>query len=305
MRPSRLPLLAAAAAAILAGVGNVAFSLHDGSQLGLAGTRFVLGVLLCVMWLAVRRIPTVSGGRPAVIVALFGGASPLLLILSAGHTSTAVFTLVSSLAPVLVVLGGRVIGAQRSSVSQGALAAAAVTFSAAAVLLSGTARTEGNAVGVALAVCATVSLATSMLAASKLRKVHPAQTLRNVCLAGALLSGVLAAAGVDVRVTGSTVAAALFIAVGPGGVAKAATLWATARTAPHLVAATVTFAVVPAAAGGALLLGQSVTPAAAAAGISATIAIALLVSRPTPSPADDSKNTDIAGTQAGDTGAGR
>lgn len=122
----------------------------------------------------------------------------------------------------------------------------------------------------------------TLLAASTLQRVHPAQTLQNLCMAGAGLSMVLAFAGVEVNITPKSVAVAVFIAAVPGGVAKAALLWAASRTAPHLVAATVSFAVVPAAVGAALWLGQPVTAAAAVFGLVATAAVALLVAQPAP-----------------------
>lgn len=282
VRRSGSPLLVAAAAACVGGLGNVAFSLHDGSQLGLASVRFVAGALLCALWLAIGRIPRVPGGWSGVIAALSGGASPLLLILAAGHTSTAVFTLISTLAPALVVVGGRAIGARRASVHQGLLAAAAVGCSCVAVLLSSTTGRPPDTVGVLLAIAATVALAVALLAASTLQRVHPAQTLQNLCMAGAGLGMVLAFAGVEVNITPKSVAVAVFIAAVPGGVAKAALLWAASRTAPHLVAATVSFAVVPAAVGAALWLGQPVTAAAAVFGLVATAAVALLVAQPAP-----------------------
>jgi drug/metabolite transporter (DMT)-like permease len=274
------PLLVAALAACAAGLGNVAFSLHDGSQLALAGVRFAAGFILCVAWLRVRRVPHVAGGPAGVLAAAAGAASPLLLMFSASYASTGVFTLIGSLSPVLVAVGGRAVGARRASGSQGALAAVAVGLSLAAVLLGGQAAGGTYAVGVLLAVAASVALAVSLLAASTLERVHPARILRDICCAGIVLCVLLALFGVEVRVTGRSVLASVFIAAVPGGVAKAALLWAASRTAPHLVAATMSFAVVPAAVGAALLLGQGVTVSAAAAGLGATVAVALLVSRP-------------------------
>jgi drug/metabolite transporter (DMT)-like permease len=285
------PLLVAVGAAALAGVGNVTFSMHSGTPLGLAASRYLIGYVLALAWLHGCGARSVRTGRAGLVVAVAGSMSPILLMLSSAHASTASFALVSTLSPAAAVAGGRLISAQRATPRQAALGTAAVLLTAVAVVLNvpdaGAGRfailiAGGDWLGLTLAAGAALSLATAMLAASTLRRAHPAQLLRNLCAAGFVACLALAAGGVTLHLTRSTLVVALFIASEPGGLAKAAQLWASSRTAPHLVSATTTFAVIPAAVGGMLVLGERISWQAAVAGCAATAAIAALVSARAP-----------------------
>ena len=101
--------------------------------------------------------------------------------------------------------------------------------------------------------CASVSVVASSVS---MRVFHPATMVGLTCVLGIPVAVVWAFASGEFVLTWSTFAAALFIAAIPGGLAKAAWLWANARAAPQLVQSMSAVSVVSAVLGGWLLLGQ-------------------------------------------------
>lgn len=255
----RRALQVAAASALVGGAGNVAFSLHSGDQLGLAAVRFAVGLaVLQVVVLARREIPLPPGSRVKVnVVGAGGAASILLMMLAAASVPTVVFTLMDLAAPALLALGGRILGLPRGSRGQVVAAGLAVLAAAAAPLWSDLSWSRSGA-GLMLALASLLVGCVSALAAAHLGPgCSPLLLLRNVCAWGLSITVVLAASGQGMTVTRSTVLAATFIALIPGGIATLWQLWANARTAPYLVAATGSLALVTAAAGDVLLLGYT------------------------------------------------
>lgn len=267
MRASRTPLAVAAGCYALGGLGNVAFSLHNGSQLGLLFVRFLLGAVFAAGWLAWRR-PAPPALRPVrhPRVALHAtgaleACAIACLMLAAGHVGTLVFTAIGITGPALVALAAVVLRLPQPTWRGLVLAGACLAAAGASVAASGEGGGGTTRVGVALAVASTVLGVGATLTGVYAASVYaPARLVRTTCLWGVVGIAVLAAGGREFVVTPTTLAVAAFIAAVPGGIAKAGVAWSAARTSPALVASLVSVAVPVAAIGAWGLLGQAPTP---------------------------------------------
>lgn len=263
------PLPLAGFAFFVGGLGNVAFSLHAGSQSALALLRFGFGLLLAGGFLAGRRSlrarpplpsPAPRPWRWLVLAGGFEAAGISLLMASADHVSTAVFTVIGMSAPAVTALLARPLGLPRAAPAAAGLAAAALLAAGLAVLSTNGSQVQVTALGVVLAVASVLCASVSAVAASvAVRVYHPASLLAVACALGMVVAAAWAFAGAPLTVTPSTVVAAAFIAVVPGGVAKVVWLWANARSSPQLVQSLVAVSVVSAMLGGWWLLGETPT----------------------------------------------
>lgn len=283
----RAAISAGAAAALVGGAGNVLFAAHDGTQLAFIAARFISGLLIAQAAVLVLTPPAPEASvRLRLTVATAAAASPVLLIMSAGMTTVVSFTVASAATPAIAAVIGRAVGAERAHLRDDMLALIAVLAAAyAAVLAAGSGTGRQSTYGILLAACGAFMLASATVGASKLKKVHPATQVRDMCAAGCVISAALTATGwatgaesLSFDMTRTTLWMAVLVAAGPGGAGKAAIAWAAARTAPHLVAATMPLSIIPAAALSYLILGQELPAsavAACAAAAAATAAVAL------------------------------
>jgi drug/metabolite transporter (DMT)-like permease len=261
------PVVVAVCVAVIGGFGNVAFSLHNGSQLGFAFVRFFAGLVLVSLWVAVVRpvaptLRTVRRGRVVLhATAALDAAAVLLLIMSAGHVDTLVFTVVGMVAPATVALGALILRLPQPSLFAGISAVVCVVAAGLFVLSAAPTGGGNETVGVVLAVVSMLCGAGSVLLGVYAASVYPAiQVARAVCGWGVIFAGIAVVVGVEAfDVRWSTVIAACFVAVVPGGVAKAGAMWAYARTAPALVSSLGSVAVLTAGVGAWLLLDQTPT----------------------------------------------
>lgn len=260
------PLVVAAMSMALGGVGNVAFSAHSGSQLGLLAARFAFGVVLATVWLQWRKPPKPSireVRHPGLVlhwVGVFEALAVVCLMLSADYVDTLVFTALGICGPALVALGAKFLRLPQPT-------RLALMFATICVIAAGLSvfSAEGGGrvttgVGVALAIGSTLFGVVAMLLTVYAASVHhPVTVVKTTCGWGLVVVGVLVLLGGALDVTTSTVLVALFIAVGPGGIAKAGVAWSAARTSPALVSSLVGVAVPVAAVGGWLFLGETPT----------------------------------------------
>lgn len=257
------PLVVAALAAAIGGVGNTAFSLHSGNSLGLALPRFGFGLLVVSIYARTPRIrahvPAEIHGQPrswAHAAGFFEALSVILLMAAAQHTTTLVFSLFGALSPALVALGSRLVSLPQASGRQAAIATTAVLLATASAMAGGT-TARASALGLVLAALSTVSGAVATVSAAKAsRALHPVVVVRYACGWGVGLCTVMALAGSKVSAPLSTLVVAIFIALIPGGLAKIMMYSAASRTAPQLVSASSALSVFTAAASSWLLLHQ-------------------------------------------------
>lgn len=292
MPSSASALSVASASFLLGGLGNVAFSAHSGSVTGLVLVRFALGALLARAFLRWRRparpdLRPVKRARLWMNVAAASEAGAVVLIVAASqYVSTLLFTLVNLAGTAALAMLGRRLSLGSGTRAQIFVAAAAVIAAAASVLASSDISTTTSLVGLALAVASTVLGVVSALAGATAASVrHPAEILSVICLWGCTWAVVLLAFGAPFSVTWSTVTAAAFIALLPGGIAKVGIYWALARTAPYLVSACSSVALLTAGLGGWLVLDEvpQLLPTLLALVAAALVALLnLLSSRVTP-----------------------
>lgn len=263
----------------MGGLGNVAFSLHDGSQAGLAGARFAFGALAGGAFLLLQRNRNPRAkppNRQAVLwlIAACGceATAIALLMAAADHASTAVFTVIALCGPALTALLGRPLALPRASLTASALSVGALSAAGAAAWAAQSTPASVTWWGLGLALASTMFASASAVTASiAVHTYHPAVLVTVTCGIGLLFTAAWAATGTPITVNPSTIAAAAFIALIPGGIAKAVWLWANGQTAPQLVQAMAAIAVVTALAGGWVLLGE--TPTATQVILSLTAAI--------------------------------
>ena len=291
----------------------MAFSLHDGSQAGLAAIRFILGAILAGTYLHLRRKRTGNSpeatatnpareqsddtsNRPRSTPLLWllsaSGLEALgiaLLMASADHAPTGVFTVIALCSPAVTALLARPLRLPRATPAAAALATAAILAAAGATWsASGSDTHTLTWLGVLLATGSMVSASASAVCASiAVHHYHPAALLAVTCLFGLAITTMWIASGSPLAVTTSTIAVAAFIAFIPGGVAKMAWLWANGKTAPQLVQSMVAIAVATALLGGWLLLGEQPTVMQAllsllAAGLVGTVALLRTPTRASP-----------------------
>lgn len=279
----RKALLVACTAYIIGGLGNVAFSMHDGNVTGLTLVRFPAGILVALLLgktlRATNQQPNESRrrGRIALHVAGASEAAAIALLMKASETTTTfLLTVAGMLVPAIVAAASPLIGVPRPRGRRAVLAALAVVTATAAVLLGSEseATVDSGALLVGLGV---LGSAVSVLASKTAGQTHPPQRILLVLCgwgtAGAMLAGVLWTAPV---VTSSTVVVGLFIALLPGGAAKLMLYWSTARTSPTLVSAAVAAAPFSAGIGGWLLLNETPRATQVALGAIAVILSALM-----------------------------
>jgi drug/metabolite transporter (DMT)-like permease len=253
----------AVAAFLVGGFGNVAFSAHSGSVAALILLRFAFGALLAAGFMVWRRPPrpelrTVR--RPKLwlsVSAACESGAVVLLIAASQFVSTLVFTLVGLAGTAVLALVGRWLSLGSGTRGQALAAAGALAAAAASVLVSGDLTEGRGSVGVGLALASTgLGLLASLSGSFAASVRHPGEIVRVMSLWGCGWAGLLVLTGAEFTLTWSTVAAASFIAVLPGGLGKAAVFWALARTAPYLVSACSSVALLTAALGGWLVLGE-------------------------------------------------
>lgn len=276
------PLAVAVAVALLGGTGNVAFTLHQGSQTALTLTRFAAGLALTLAWLAIRRptrpnLRTVRHPNTHLAAAGTCNAGAITLVIAAApQTSVLTLTILGLTTPAIIAAGARWMRLARATPRQ--IAYAAIALAAAAVAShDGAASGADSITGIAIILTATligvVGTLTSVQAAAA---HHPVTILAATCAAGTLMAaaaGAYGAGGGLVWGPGTT-AAALYIALIPGGIGKAGLLWAQARTAPHIVSAIGSASIITAGALGWLLLDQKPTATAVAAAAIIAVAVA-------------------------------
>jgi len=109
------PAAVALGAFLLGGLGNVAFSLHAGSPLGLAFHRYLIGfALFSVLALTSARTAWAALRNRAVWGLGLAEAGAVTAFMHASESvSTLVFMLVGSLAPVLVIVLAPLLGHRR------------------------------------------------------------------------------------------------------------------------------------------------------------------------------------------------
>jgi len=257
----RKALLVAAAAYIIGGLGNVAFSMHDGNVTGLTLIRFPAGIIATLLLGKLLRAPAAvtpeRNSRLALHVAGASEAAAIALLMKASETTaTFLFTVASMLVPAIVALASPLIGVARPNGRKAALAAAAVTAAAIAVLI-GNDNERVVDLGAILVGLGVLGSAISVLAAKTAGQTYPPQTILLALCGWGTLGAVLASVTTSPPIiTTSTVAVGLFIALLPGGAAKLMLYWSTARTSPTLVSAAVAAAPFSAGIGGWLLLGE-------------------------------------------------
>lgn len=286
--PPAAALTVAALAFAVGGLGNVAFSFHDGSQAGLAALRFALGALLAGGYLALRArtsarfhpasstgeapptqtpaVPADRGhvrGRPLAWLLAAAGCEAMsiaLLMAAADHAPTAVFTTIALCSPAVIALLARPLRLPRASRLAAALATAALLAAACAAW---SAHSDTGALtwfGLLLSTASMLSASASAVSASiAVRHYHPVALLGLTCLFGMGLTVLWVACGSPLTVTPGTILAATFVALIPGGIGKIAWLWANGKTAPQLVQSMVAVSVATALLGGWLLLGEQLT----------------------------------------------
>lgn len=263
--PARL-VLVVLLVPVAGGLGNVAFSLHDGSQGGFALIRFVVGFALVSSWILVAKpvAPKLRSVRnPKVVLhgaAALDALAVVLLILAAGRVDTLVFTVLGVSSPAIVALAVYVLRSPQPGWRAGIAASVCVLGAAGFVLAGNVNNGETYVVGVVLATASMLSYAASIMLSVYAASVYtPARIVRNVCGWGILFASVLVVAGVGIEITRSTVLAATFVAVVPGGLAKAGAVWVYARTSPALVTSLGTISVLSAGVGAWILLGETPT----------------------------------------------
>jgi drug/metabolite transporter (DMT)-like permease len=290
--PANRTLLVAAAAFLLGGLGNVAFSAHSGSVAGLLLLRFAFGAAAARGYLTWRTPPRpalrqVARARWALGVSAACEAGAVVLLMAAAqYVSTLTFTLIGLVGTAALALIGRVLGLGNATRPQAFAATSALLVAAAAVLTSG--GTDGvHVAGVLLAsASATLGVVASLTAAFAASVRHPGEIVAAMATWGCLWAVLLVLSGAELSITWSTVAAAAFIALLPGGVAKAMVYWSLARTAPYLVSACSSVALLSAGLGGWVLLGE--TPRLLTVGLSlvaaSCVGLMSVLGRPGPKP---------------------
>lgn len=276
------PLAVALAVALAGGTGNVAFTLHEGSQSALTLTRFAAGLAFSLAWLAIRSqaspklriIP-----RPRTTLALAGmcnAGSITLIIAAAPRTSVLTLTLLGLTTPALIAIGARWMGLPRATPRQAMYAAVAI-ISAAVASHNGAASGADSTTGIAIILTATlIGVAGTLASVHAAAAYHPVAILAATCAAGTIFSGAAGAAGAGGGLVwgAGTAAAALYMAIIPGGVGKVGLLWAQARTAPHLVSALGSASIITAGLLGWVLLDQKPTWVAATSATIIALAVA-------------------------------
>ena len=258
------PLSVATAAYLLGGLGNVAFSAHSGSVAGLVLLRFLFGAALAIGFLKLQRPerPALrSVRRPRVwlmVSAACESGAVVLLIAASEYVSTLVFTLVGLAGTAVLARAGRWLSLGSETRGQALVATGAVCVAALSVLTSSDISGRAEIAGIVLALCSTgLGLVASLTGSFAASVRHPAEIVQAMAVWGCVWAGVLVLAGADVSLSWSTVGAAAFIALLPGGVAKMAVYWALARTAPYLVSACSAVALLSATLGGWLVLNET------------------------------------------------
>jgi drug/metabolite transporter (DMT)-like permease len=276
-------LTVAVAAYLVGGLGNVAFSAHSGSVVGLVLLRFVFGAVMAGGFLVWRR-----PSRPSLRTVRYPGAwtsvsgacesgAVVLLIAASQFVSTLVFTLVGLAGTAVLALAGRWLSLGSGTRGQALAAVAALSAAAVSVFVSGGLSEGQGVLGVVLALASTVLALLALLSGAFSASVrHPGEVVWVFSLWGCGWAGLLVVTGADVTVSWSTVAAAAFIALLPGGVGKAAVYWALARTAPYLVSACASVALLTATLGGWLVLGETPRPVAVVFAVVAAAMVAVL-----------------------------
>lgn len=260
----------------------MAFTLHDGSQYSLALLRFIFGAAAALAYLAVFRparpaLREVKGARALLMLSGFCGASAIaLMMVAARHTSVLVITLLGLSSPALLAFLAPMLGLPSGSRRQASWAVVAVLSAGVAGVMSGSTG-EGTFSGAVLAAIATLLGVVSGLSAALVASVrHPAQVLVSICLWGVVIMSSAVALGASWSAPPSTVLAAAFIALLPGGVATAAVIWAQARVAPYLVSATGSAALVSAGVLGWMLLGQRPSSVSVLCSLVVVVAVTLM-----------------------------
>ena len=288
---NRTGLLLAAAAFAAGGLGNVVFSLHDGTQVGLALVRFVVGLAATGVWLLVRmrshapaRLPGTRRWSLLHATGALDAGAVVLLMLAAQSAGTLTFTLIGMLAPAVVAIFARILGLARATRTSAALAVCAVIATAASVVLAAGVPDQVTGAGVALAAGSTLCAAGSLITSTLSRLAwDPVQLLASVCGWGVFGTLVLVALGHELMIPASTVAAGVFVALVPGGIAKLALFVAVQRSAPALVSSILVVAAVTAGIGGWALLGETPGVAQVAAGaVSLACVAGIALTRPRP-----------------------
>lgn len=274
---SNWPLPAAATAYLLGGTGNVAFLLHSGGQYGLAFFRFLFGAVLAGTLLGgltisrrrktrTNQTPTSTRIRWVLLWAACEAASIVLYMLAATRVGVIGVTAATIIAVPLIALGGRRIGLKRGTRSAAAYAALAVLGAGAITLkLPATPDTpDADPIGLLQLLGWLTLFITGTLVNGKIGNGAPALLMVMwACVAGTTglaLLALLTRENILEQAPQSTLWAALYIAILPGGLGKGLVVWATGRIPPYLVTATSGLSLISAGIGAALLLHEQLTP---------------------------------------------
>jgi drug/metabolite transporter (DMT)-like permease len=262
---SQNALLLAALGFFIGGIGNVAWSLYSGSLAAALMLRFLAGIFVVGSYRIIRRpshpnLNKVGNGRVHLsISSAFDAGSVVLLAAAAQSVDTLTFTLIGLAGSGLLGLIAHRLPLAKASRAQIFVATGALTFSALAVV-SGERNSAFSLIGVLFAVLSAgfgvVSYITGSFASTH---YHPSTVVFRMCLWGCLWSTLLILTGADFNITPSTIAAAVFIAVLPGGLSKFMLYWSLARVSPYLVSACKATMLLSAGLGGWLLLGEKPT----------------------------------------------
>ena len=237
--PKNAPLSAATAAFVVGGLGNVAFSYHDGTPAALASLRYVLALVLLSAVLPFARGSLRAALRqPAAwLLAAFEVVTVVCFMFAASRIPTYVFVLIGSLGPVLVVLVAPFFKHRRLLPAEYAASALVFVAVSAAMLWRPATVQEFSYGGVVFALVATVCSAASSLMLPRARThASPLHLLWCMALFGTLTSLGLRVFAVPFAAPRSTWFAALFIAVFAGGIAKWVHWWSARSVSPQLLA---------------------------------------------------------------------
>lgn len=237
--PKNAPVPVAIFAFLLGGLGNVAFSYHDGSPAALATLRYISALMLlsAVLPFAGGSLRAALRHRGTWLLAAFEVVAVLCFMFAASRVPTYVFVLIGSLGPVLVVLVAPFFKHRRLLPAEYAAAALVLVSVTAAMLWGGDSSRTVSYGGIIFALVATVCSAASSLMLPRARvHVSPLHLLWCMALVGTLASLGLRVFAVPFVAPRSTWFAALFIAVFAGGVAKWMHWWAARSVSPQLLA---------------------------------------------------------------------
>lgn len=274
--------MVALGAALLGGTGNVAFTLHQGSQSALSFSRFAAGLVFSVLWLAALRrrpaLPPRTGRSRTIILAagIFNASAISLVISAAPRISVLTLTILGLATPAFVALGARLMGFHRASPKQVVYACVAL-FAAAAAGYDGSSTGVDSLSGVVVVLLATfTSVFGTLVSVKAARSYHPVAILVVTCAVGTFIAAFsgLAGSGGGLVWGAGTFASGVYIALVPGGVGNVALLWAQAHTAPHIVSSIGSAGIITAGVLGWLLLGQLPSSAALAAAVVIAVAVA-------------------------------